>query len=91
VWNYQEPLPLSARNDVLVFQSEPLSKDIEVTGEISVTLWASSTALDTDFTAKLIDVYPQSADYPAGFDLNINDGIVRARFRETLKSEKLLE
>ena len=60
VWNYQEPLPLSARNDVLVFQSEPLSKDIEVTGEISVTLWASSSALDTDFTAKLIDVYPQS-------------------------------
>lgn len=91
VWNFQEPLPLSARNDVLVFQSEPLPKDIEVTGEISVTLWASSSALDTDFTAKLIDVYPQNADYPAGFDLNINDGIVRARFRETLKSEKLLE
>lgn len=91
VWNFQEPIPVSARNDVLVFQSEPLDKDLEVTGEISVTLWASSSALDTDFTAKLIDVYPQSADFPGGFDLNINDGILRARFRESLKAEKLLE
>lgn len=91
VWNFQEPIPISARNDVLVFQSEPLAEDVEVTGEISVTLWASSSALDTDFTAKLIDVYPQSGDYPAGFDLNIGDGIVRARFRESLKREKLLE
>ncbi len=91
IWNFQEPIPVSARNDVLVFQSEPLENDVEVTGEITVALWASSSALDTDFTAKLIDVYPQSADYPAGFDLNINDGIVRARFRESLKHEKLLE
>jgi len=39
----------------------------------------------------LIDVYPQSADFPGGFDLNVNDGILRARFRESLKEEKLLE
>src|SRR5690606_7639540 len=53
-------------------------------------LYASSSAKDTDFTAKLIDVYPPSADWPGGFDLNIGDGIVRGRFRETLKTETLM-
>jgi len=91
VWNWQQPIPLSARNDVLVFQTEPLQHDMEVTGEIEVKLWISSSAVDTDFTAKLIDVYPPSSDFPGGFDLNIGDGIVRARFRESLKREKLME
>jgi uncharacterized protein len=91
VWNSREPIPLSARNDVVVFQTEPLSQDIEVTGPIEVKLWISSSAVDTDFTAKLIDVYPPSADYPGGFDLNIGDGIRRARFRDSLKAEKLME
>jgi putative CocE/NonD family hydrolase len=90
-WNWTKPIPLSARSDVLVFQTAPLAEDIEITGEIEVRLWASSSALDTDFTAKLIDVYPPSADWPHGFDLNLTDGIVRARFRESLKEEKLLE
>jgi putative CocE/NonD family hydrolase len=90
VWNSQSPLPLSARNDIVVFQSEPLATDTEVTGEIEVKLWASSSAPDTDFTAKLLDVYPPSADFPGGFDLNIADGIVRARFRENLAEEKLM-
>src|SRR5262249_21664058 len=58
---------------------------------LAVELWASSTAVDTDFTAKLIDVYPPSRDFPGGFDLNVGDGILRARFREGLKSEKLME
>ncbi len=89
-WNAPEPIPLSARNDVVVFQTEPLSDDVEVTGELQVRLWASSSATDTDFTAKLVDVYPASADYPVGFDLNIADGIVRARFRESLKAESLM-
>jgi len=91
IWNWTLPLPLSARNDILVFQTEPLTTDTEVTGEISVKLWASSTAPDTDFTAKLIDVYPASKDWPGGFDLNITDGIVRARFRDSLKEEKLMK
>ena len=91
IWNSLEPLPLSARNDVVVFQSEPLAEDTEVTGEIEVKLWASSSALDTDFTAKLVDVYPASQDWPSGFDLNIGDGIIRARFREAEDHEKLLE
>jgi putative CocE/NonD family hydrolase len=90
-WNWPNPLPLSARNDVLVFQAEPLAADTEVTGEIEVKLWASSSAVDTDFTAKLIDVYPPSADFPGGFDLNLTDGIVRARFRESLQQEKLMK
>ncbi|HXX93157.1 MAG TPA: CocE/NonD family hydrolase, partial [Planctomycetota bacterium] len=91
VWNFTDPLPLSARNDVVVFQTPPLVEDTEVTGEISVKLWASSLAPDTDFTAKLIDVYPPSADLPGGFDMNLTDGIVRARFRESLDQELPLE
>jgi putative CocE/NonD family hydrolase len=91
VWNSPDPIPLSARNDVLVFQSEPLEQEVEVTGEIVVKLWASSSAVDTDFTAKLIDVYPPNPDFPGGFDLNIGDGIIRARFRQSLEQEKLME
>lgn len=91
IWNFPDPIPLSARRDVVVFQTEPLEADLEVTGEIEVRLFASTTAVDTDFTAKLIDVYPPSTDWPGGFDLNIGDGIVRGRFRESLNSEQLLE
>jgi putative CocE/NonD family hydrolase len=91
VWNSREPIPLSARNDVVTFQSEPLGDDLEVTGEIAANLWISSSALDTDFTAKLVDVYPASEDFPGGFDLNIGDGIARARFRESLEREVLLK
>ncbi len=90
VWNDPDPIPLSARNDILVFQTDPLAEDLEVTGPMQVKLWISSSAVDTDFTAKLIDVYPASSDYPGGFDLNIADGIRRARFRDSLKSEKLM-
>ncbi len=90
-WNWTKPIPISARNDVVVFRTDPLERDVEVTGEIEVKLWASSSALDTDFTAKLIDVYPPSADWPGGVDLNIEDGIVRARFRDSLAKEKLME
>lgn len=90
LWNFLQPVPISVRPDVLVFQSEPLENDVEVTGEIEVRLFAASSALDTDFTAKLIDVYPPSVDWPGGFDLNIGDGIVRGRFRESLKREVLL-
>ena len=91
VWNWPQPLPLSARNDVLVFQTAPLEHDLEVTGELEVKLWVSSDCVDTDFTAKLIDVHPASADWPGGFDLNIADGICRARFRDSLKEEKLMK
>ncbi len=77
-------LPLSERRDVLVFRSEPLPADLEVTGTVQVKLWISSTAPDTDFTAKLIDEIPPNADYPLGFDLNLGDSILRCRYREGL-------
>jgi len=74
-------LPLASRSDVLVFQSLPLDDDVEVTGPIVVKLWVSSSTPDTDFTAKLIDVYPPSEDYPQGYALNLTDSILRARYR----------
>lgn len=83
-------LPLSERRDVLVFRTDPLTEDVEVTGTVEVKLWISSDALDTDFTAKLIDEIPPNADYPLGFDLNIGDSILRARYRESLDDPKLL-
>jgi len=91
VWNCTDQLPLSARRDVLVFVTEPLKSDIEVTGPIDVKLWASSTAVDTDFTAKLIDVHPPTPDFPAGVDMNVEDGIVRGRFRNSLERAELMK
>ena len=66
------------RKDVLVFTSEPLTADLEVTGPIVVKLYAASTAKDTDFIARLIDVYPDGRAY------NLTEGIIRARFRESI-------
>lgn len=90
-WLCSDTLPLSARPDVVVFQTPPLDADMEVTGRLLVKLWASSDGPDTDFTAKLVDVYPPSADFPAGVDLNVGDSIVRARYRDSLKTAKPLE
>ena len=84
-------LPLAARPDVLVYQTEPLTEDMEVTGPISVILWVSSSREDTDFTAKLLDVYPPSQDYPEGYALNLTDGIIRAKFRDSWERPQLLE
>ena len=66
---------------MLVFETAPLEHDIEVTGPIEVFLWVTSSAVDTDFTAKLIDVYPSSSWYPFGYSLNLTDSIMRLRFR----------
>ncbi len=89
-WLCKDSLPLSARSDVLVFQTPPLDRDMEVTGRLVVKLWGATDGPDTDFTAKLIDVYPPNADYPAGVDLSVADSIVRGRYRESLKSAKML-
>ncbi len=75
-------LPLASRPDVLVFQTAPLAGDVEVTGPLEVRLWVASSAPDTDFTAKLIDVYPPSRWYPSGYALNITDSILRLRYRD---------
>jgi predicted acyl esterase len=86
------PYPrLSQRPDVLVFQTEPLDPPVEVTGPSEVRLWVSSSALDTDFTAKLIDVHPPSEDYPDGFDMILVDSVIRCRYREGFDHEVLLE
>ncbi|WP_159502162.1 CocE/NonD family hydrolase [Microbacterium sp. 18062] len=67
--------PLDARDDVLRFVGAPLAEDVEVTGPVSVTLYAATSAQDTDFVARLIDVSPD------GRALGVVDGIVRAKFR----------
>ena len=67
--------PVEDRNDVLVYTTNPLERDLEVTGPIKVQLFAASSAIDTDFTAKLVDLRPD------GYAQNIQDGIVRARYR----------
>jgi putative CocE/NonD family hydrolase len=88
----RSPYPaLAERPDVLVFQTPPLDHDTEVTGPSTVHLWIASSAPDTDFTAKLIDVYPPSADYPNGYALNLVDSIIRARYRHGWDREVPLE
>lgn len=87
----RDTLPLNARSDVLTFQTEPLAQAMEVTGPITVHLFAASSALDTDFTAKLIDVFPPSLDYPEGLAINLTDSILRARYRNGWEQPELLE
>jgi putative CocE/NonD family hydrolase len=82
---------LRDRDDVLVYETDPLEEPIEVTGPIEVRLRISSTAVDTDFTAKLIDVYPPNEDYPDGYDMLINDSVIRCRYRGGFETEELME
>lgn len=84
-------LPLKARRDVVVFQTTPLDAPVEIVGPVEIHLFASSTARDTDFTAKLIDVYPPTPDYPGGFEMNLTDGILRARYRSSPQKQELME
>jgi putative CocE/NonD family hydrolase len=84
-------MPLAAREDVVVFQTPPLEHDIAVVGPVVVRLSVSTDAPDTDFTAKLIDVYPPNADYPEGYALNITDGIFRCRFHASWEKATPLE
>jgi predicted acyl esterase len=74
---------VAARMDVYEKQTEPLREPTEVTGPIEVALWVATSAADTDFTAKLIDVYPPSPWYPLGYALNLTDSIVRRRYRNS--------
>jgi uncharacterized protein len=70
--------PVEQRSDVLVYSSEPLQADTEITGPVTVDLWATSTAPDTDFTAKLAVVEPN------GEVINLNNGILRTAFHDSL-------
>ena len=58
---------------------------------MTVKLWISSTAVDTDFTAKLVDVYPPNPDYPEGYHLNLVDSVIRCRYRDSWEEESLME
>ena len=84
-------LPLNTRHDILSFQTETLTKPIEITGPIKMHLFASSSAVDTDFTCKLLDIYPPDSEYPEGLSINITDSIIRARYRSNTGKSELLE
>jgi len=73
------------RDDVLCYTTPPLEQPVEVTGPIELVLYVSSSARDTDFTGKLVDVHPD------GRAENLTDGILRARYRHSLSSPVLME
>lgn len=81
----QDQEPVEKRTDVLVYTSLPLNSPIEVTGPLEVKIYAASSAVDTDFTAKLVDVWPNGKAY------NLADGIVRARYRNSISKPEFLE
>ena len=76
---------IELRDDVLVYTSDQLTEGLEVTGLLEVVLSVSSTALDTDFTAKLVDVYPD------GRAFNIQEGALRMRYRDSLSKSVLMK
>lgn len=76
---------IERRDDVLVYVTEPLTEDTEVTGPVRVDLYASSSAPDTDFMAKLVDIWP------TGLTQRLTDGMVRARFRDGMHRPSLIE
>lgn len=83
-------LPLDSRPDVISLTTPPLERDVVMAGPVSARLHISSTAPDTDFTIKLIDVHPPNADYPHGFAMNLTDGIARCRFHRSYERPELL-
>ncbi len=75
---------VEARDDVLVYSTAPMAQDVEVTGPVSLELYAKSSAVDTDFTAKLVDVWPD------GFAQTLTEGILRARYRDSQETPTLI-
>lgn len=84
-WGPYDQRAVEMRSDVLCYTSAPLAAELEVTGPIKLVLYAATDGLDTDWTAKLVDVAP------SGYAKNLCDGIIRARFRESLSTPTLLE
>ncbi len=76
--------PVEARDDVLIYSTPAFARDSEITGPVSLEFFAKSTAVDTDFTAKLVDVAPD------GFAQNLTEGIIRASFRESQEKPTLM-
>lgn len=81
---------LKDRPDVLYFETEALSEGVVVCGPVRAELFVSSDCEDTDFVVKLIDVCPPSADDPDGFAMNVCDGILRARYRDSWTDPQLM-
>ena len=77
--------PIESRQDILLYTSDVLQDELEVTGPVKVVLYASSDAVDTDFVAKLVDVHPDGTSY------NMAEGIVRARYRDSLSAPSLMK
>jgi len=82
-WGPMDQRAVEMRPDVLVFTSTPVNEDLEVTGVVRVVLYAATSAPDTDFTAKLVDVFP------TGEARNLTDGILRLRYRTSLEKSEL--
>lgn len=78
-WGPMDQRPVERRSDVLVFTTPPVREDLEVIGPVRVVLYASTSAPDTDFTAKLVDLFPN------GEARNLTDGILRLRYRDSLE------
>jgi putative CocE/NonD family hydrolase len=83
--------PLAERGDVLVFQTPPLPEDLEIAGPLELLLWVASDGPDADIHAKLIDLYPPNADYPNGFAMNLSEGLLRLRYRDSWEAPTPLE
>lgn len=83
-------MPLASRADVLVFETLPLTRAITIAGDVSVQLFISSDRPTTDITAKLVDVYPPTPDYPHGFAMNLSDGILRTCYRDGFEQQRAL-
>ncbi|HEX7946900.1 MAG TPA: CocE/NonD family hydrolase, partial [Phenylobacterium sp.] len=81
---------LADRPDVLAFATAPLREDVEVTGPVEADLWITSDCPDTDVTIKLLDLYPPNTDYPQGFAMNVTDGILRCRYRDSWETPALM-
>ena len=81
---------VATRPDVLVFTTPPLDEDLEIVGPVTAELWIASDAPDTDFTARLIDLYPPSADYPDDFAMNLTEGLLRVRYRDSWEHPALI-
>jgi putative CocE/NonD family hydrolase len=76
---------IERRDDVLVYSTDPMEKDLEVSGPVMVKLYAASSSKDTDFWAQLVDVFPN------GYSMHLTEGIIRGRYRKSLETPELLE
>lgn len=84
-------LPLCARPDVVTFRTAPLAREVVLAGSVTAVLTVSTSVPDTDLAVKLVDEHPPTADYPAGYAMNVTDGLLRLRFRESFERPVLLE